>query len=126
MDYPYGLTWVSNEPWGYAPYHYGRWAYASNEWFWVPESTTIYPTYSPALTAFIPLGDSSVAWVPLGPGDPYVNRYYDPSWQPVYLTTPTVTERFVNINVPGAVTVVPVQSFGQVIDRRDVIRVDHG
>ena len=124
MDYPYGLTWVSNEPWGYAPYHYGRWAYASNEWFWVPEATTTYPTYSPALTAFIPLGDSSVAWVALGPGDPYVNRYYDPYWQPVYLTTPTVTERFVNINVPGAVTVVPAQSFGQVIDRRDVIRVD--
>ena len=124
MDYPYGLTWVSNEPWGYAPYHYGRWAYASNEWFWVPESTTTYPTYSPALTAFMPLGDSSVAWVALGPGDPYVNRYYDPSWQPVYLTSPTVTERFVNINVPGAVTVVPAQSFGQVIDRRDIIRVD--
>ena len=94
MDYPYGLTWVSNEPWGYAPYHYGRWAYASNEWFWVPESTTAYPTYSPALTAFIPLGGSNVAWVPLGPGDPYVNRYYDNSWQPVYLTAPAVTEAF--------------------------------
>jgi Family of unknown function (DUF6600)/FecR protein len=123
-DYPYGLTWVSNEPWGYAPYHYGRWAYASNEWFWVPDSTTIYPTYSPALTAFIPLGDSSVGWVALGPGDPYVNRYYDPYWQPVYLTTPTVTERFANINVPGAVAVVPAQSFGQVINQRDIIRVD--
>lgn len=124
MDYPYGLTWVSNEPWGYAPYHYGRWANASNEWFWVPESTTIYPTYSPALTAFIPLGESSVGWVALGPGDPYVTRYYDPNWQPVYLSRPAVAERFVNINVPGAVTVVPVQNFAQVIDRRDIVRVD--
>src|SRR5215510_263425 len=124
MDYPYGLTWVSNEPWGYAPYHYGRWAYASNEWFWVPESTTVYPTYSPALTAFVPLGDSTVAWFALGPGDPYVTRYYDPYWQPVYLTSPTVTERFVNIEVPGAVTVIPAQNFGQVVDARDVIRVD--
>lgn len=124
MDYPYGLTWVSNEPWGYAPYHYGRWAYASNEWFWVPESTNVYPTYSPALTAFIPLGGSNVAWVALGPGDPYVNRYYDTSWQPVYLTSPTVTERFINIGVPGAVTVIPAQSFGQVVYPQDVVRLD--
>jgi uncharacterized protein DUF6600/FecR-like protein len=124
MDYPYGLTWVSNEPWGYAPYHYGRWAYATNEWIWVPDAANSYPTYSPALTAFIPLGGSSVAWVALGPGDPYVPRYYDPYWQPVYLTTPTVTERFVNINVPGAVTVIPAQNFGYVIAPRDTIRVD--
>ena len=124
MDYPYGLTWVSNEPWGYAPYHYGRWAYTSNEWFWVPESTSIYPSYSPALTAFIPLGGSSMAWVALGPGDPYVPRYYDPYWQPVYLTSPTVSQSYVNIGVPGAVTAVPVQSFTQVIDRRDIIQVD--
>src|SRR5437870_197861 len=124
MDYPYGLTWVSSEPWGYAPYHYGRWAYASNEWFWVPDSTYAYPTYSPALTAFIPLGNSSVAWVALGPGDPYSSFYYDPSWQPVYYTSqPTVT-RLVNINVPNAVTVIPAQDFGQVIDPRIITRVD--
>lgn len=124
MDYPYGLTWVSNEPWGYAPYHYGRWANVSNEWYWVPESTNVYPSYSPALTAFIPLGGSSVGWVPLGPGDPYVSRYYDNSWQPVYLTSPTVTQRFININVPGAVTVIPQQSFGQVIYSNDAVRFD--
>src|SRR5712691_9380306 len=125
MDYPYGLTWVSSEPWGYAPYHYGRWAYASNEWFWVPESTYAYPTYSPALTAFIPIGNSSVAWVALGPGDPYTSWYYDPYWQPVYYTSaPVVVDRLVNVYVPNAVTVVPIQSFGQVIDPRIITRVD--
>ena len=124
MDYPYGLTWVSTEPWGYAPYHYGRWAYASNDWFWIPESTSYYPTYAPSLTAFIPLGGSSVGWVALGPGDPYSSYYYDPYWQPVYLTTPVVTQRFVNISVPGAVTVIPAQDFGQVIYSQDIIRVD--
>ena len=104
-DYPYGLTWVSNEPWGYAPYHYGRWAYASNEWFWVPGSISAYPTYSPALTAFFPLGNSSVAWVALGPSDPYQVTYYDPYWQPAY-TYPSnvVVDRLVNFNVPGAVS----------------------
>src|SRR5437667_2670251 len=124
MDYPFGLTWVSTEPWGYAPYHYGRWTYVSNDWFWVPESTYVYPTYSPALTAFIPMGNSSFAWIALGPGDPYVPRYYDPYWQPVYLTSQPAFGQLANIYVPNAVTVVPVQYFGQVIDPRVITRVD--
>ena len=125
MDYPYGLTWVSTEPWGYAPYHYGRWTYLSNQWFWIPESTSAYPTYSPALTAFIPLGDSSIGWVPLGPGDPYTSWYYDPYWQPVYYaSSPVVVERLVNVYVPNAVTVIPIQDFGQVVDPRIITRVD--
>jgi hypothetical protein len=125
MDNPYGLTWVSNEPWGYAPYHYGRWANAANEWVWVPESINTYPTYSPALVAFIPLGKSTTAWVALGPSDPYQVTYYDASWQPVY-TYPTnvVVDRLVNVNVPGAVTVVPSYDFGRVIDPTVITRVD--
>ena len=125
MDYPFGLTWVSNEPWGYAPYHYGRWANFGNQWYWIPESTRSYPNYSPALVAFLPFDQSAVAWVPLGPSDPYSYRYYDQSWQPVYYSQPTVIEqRIVNINVPGAVTVVPVQDFTRVIDPGVVRRVD--
>ncbi len=130
MDYPFGLTWVSNEPWGYAPYHYGRWAYASNEWFWVPEPVRTYPTYSPALVDFIPVSQSSVAWVALGPGDPYSSWYYGPNWQPVYLNptnlnpTSVVQERVVNINVPGAVTVVDTRNFNRVIDPTMISRID--
>src|SRR5882672_3914822 len=125
MDYPYGLTWVSNEPWGYAPYHYGRWANAGNQWYWIPEGTQTYPTYSPALVAFLPFNQSSVAWVPLGPSDPYSYRYYDQSWQPVYYSqAPVIEQRIVNINVPGAVTVVPVQNFTRVIDPGVITRVD--
>ena len=124
-DNPYGLTWVSNEPWGYAPYHYGRWANASNEWVWVPESVNTYPTYSPALVAFIPLGKSSTAWVALGPSDPYQVTYYDASWQPVYTYPANVSvDRLVNLNVPGAVTVVPTYDFGRVIDPGIITRVD--
>ncbi|MDX6405674.1 MAG: hypothetical protein QOH70_3129 [Blastocatellia bacterium] len=124
-DYPYGLTWVSNEPWGYAPYHYGRWTYASNEWFWVPESTRNYPTYSPALVAFLPLNDTSVGWVALGPNDPYAPRYYDANWQPVYVgSRDAYANRIANMSVPGAVTVVPVQQFTEVIDPRAISRVD--
>ncbi|MBO0860688.1 MAG: FecR domain-containing protein [Chloracidobacterium sp.] len=31
-----GWTWVSSEPWGWTPYHYGRWAYARDRWCWAP------------------------------------------------------------------------------------------
>src|SRR5205807_2757143 len=61
----------------------------------------------------------------LGPGDPYAPRYYDPNWQPVYLTqTNVIQERIVNLDVPGAVTVVPAQDFTRVIDRSVITRVD--
>ncbi|MEE9126517.1 MAG: DUF6600 domain-containing protein, partial [Planctomycetota bacterium] len=34
---PAGLTWVSYEPWGWAPYHYGRWEVSlSVGWVWIP------------------------------------------------------------------------------------------
>jgi hypothetical protein len=125
MDYPFGLTWVSSEPWGYAPYHYGRWAYVGNQWFWIPDSVNTSPVYSPALVAFLPLSQSTAAWVALGPGDPYAPMYYDPNWDPVYLTpTNVIQERIVNISVPGAVTVVPTQNFIGVIDPSVIIPVD--
>ena len=121
-DYPYGLTWVSTEPWGYAPYHYGRWVYSGNEWFWIPDAVNTTPTYSPALVAFVPLTQpNEIGWVALGPGDPYAPRYYDASWQPYYLTrTSVVQTKLVNLLVPGAVTVVPIDHFGSIIDPRGV------
>ncbi len=29
-------TWVSDYDWGWAPFHYGRWIYATNGWSWTP------------------------------------------------------------------------------------------
>jgi hypothetical protein len=125
-DYPYGPTWVSSEPWGYAPYHYGRWTNAGNQWFWIPDAVNTAPRYSPALVAFVPFTqENEIGWVPLGPGDPYAPRYYNENWQPNYLSrTSVVQPRVVNLNVPGAVTVVPVENFTQVIDPRRVTRAD--
>ena len=123
-DYPYGLTWVSNEPWGYAPYHYGRWINQGDRWFWIPDGVNTSPAYSPALVAFVPL-DNNIGWVPLGPSDSYVARYYDSNWQPHYFSRGDITPaRLVNLNVPGAVTVVPLDRFNQQIDRRDIRRLD--
>ena len=125
-DYPYGPTWVSSEPWGYAPYHYGRWANVGNQWYWIPEAQSTMPMYAPALVAFVPLDNANqIGWVPLGPGDPYAPRYYDANWQPRYLTRANVIPgQLINLGIPGAVTVVPVDAWGRAIDPRSIRRVD--
>jgi len=125
-DYPYGPTWVSSEPWGYAPYHYGRWASVGDQWYWIPDSVNTTPVYSPALVAFLPLSDANqIGWVPLGPGDAYAPRYYDANWQPYYLTrTDLAPTQLVNLVVPNAVTVVPVDYYGRTIDPRMITHVD--
>ena len=123
-DYPYGPTWVSNEPWGYAPYHYGRWAFVGDRWYWVPDNVRSTPVYSPALVAFMPFGSNDIGWVPLGPGDVYVPHYYNTSWQPYYLTRDSLYNRVVNLDVPGAVTVVSVDDFWRGTDWRRARKAD--
>ncbi|HVQ38610.1 MAG TPA: DUF6600 domain-containing protein [Pyrinomonadaceae bacterium] len=125
-DYPYGPTWVSSEPWGYAPYHYGRWANVGNQWYWIPEARNTTPAYAPALVAFVPLDDpNQIGWVPLGPGEAYAPRYYDDNWQPSYLTQNQLSPaQLMNLGIPGAVTVVPIDAFGRVINPRSVRRID--
>ena len=125
-DYPYGPTWVSSEPWGYAPYHYGRWANVGNQWYWIPDAVNTTPAYAPALVAFVPLDDANqIGWVPLGPGDSYAPRYYDENWRPHYLTRANVVPaQLINLGIPGSVTVVPLDTFGRVIDRRGLKRID--
>jgi hypothetical protein len=124
-DYPYGPTWVSSEPWGYAPYHYGRWANVSDRWYWIPGSINTVPTYSPALVAWVPLNQNDIGWVPLGPNDAYLPRYYNYDWQPTYLGREDIVQRqLANLYVPGAVTVVPIDQFGRVLDGRNVWRAD--
>ena len=82
---PWGWTWIDDQPWGYAPYHYGRWARSNNRWVWVPPQRNVQPVYAPALVAFIggvelsiSLGNQSnapVGWFPLGPHETYVPSY---------------------------------------------------
>jgi len=124
-DYPYGPTWVSSEPWGYAPYHYGRWAFVGDRWYWVPDRTNVDPVYSPALVAWVPFDQDQIGWVPLGPGDVYVPHYYNNnSWDPYYLTRDNLHQRVVNLDVPGAVTVVSVDDFTRGGDWRHARKAD--
>ncbi|WP_367849499.1 DUF6600 domain-containing protein [Rhodoferax sp. WC2427] len=80
---PWGWTWVDNAPWGFAPFHYGRWAQIGAQWAWVPGPIQQRPSYAPALVQFEgphrfdhdrrtpPQGH----WLPLAPGQP---------WRPTY------------------------------------------
>jgi hypothetical protein len=58
----YGWSWVANERWGWAPYHYGRWFFDdSYGWVWVPGTE-----WAPAWVAWR-YGDDYVGWAPLPP-----------------------------------------------------------
>ena len=58
-----GWTWISDEPYGWATYHYGRW-YDDPEigWSWVPGDE-----WAPSWVSFQEGGDY-VGWAPLPPG----------------------------------------------------------
>jgi hypothetical protein len=95
---PWGWTWVDDAPWGFAPFHYGRWSRWRNSWCWVPGPRQERAKYSPALVAWVGGGagaGAGVGWFPLGPRERYgvANAYY------------------ANSSVPGAVTTVPQSVF---------------
>jgi len=136
---PWGWTWVEDEPWGFAPFHYGRWAEVGGGWCWVPGPVVVRPVYAPALVVFVggPRfglsvsfggGGGGVAWFPLGPHEVYVPPYRTSERyvQKVNVTNTTVnvvnvTNIYNNVNVNkvtymhqnnvGAVTAVSHDTF---------------
>jgi hypothetical protein len=73
---PWGWTWIEAEPWGFAPFHYGRWAVFGGRWGWVPGPPVVHPVYAPALVVFVHPGGGAAAWFPLGPNEPYAPWYH--------------------------------------------------
>ena len=121
---PWGWTWIDDMPWGFAPFHYGRWAFAAGGWYWVPGAVAVRPVYSPALVAFVGGGGIGVgvaAWFPLGPGEVYrpayrVSEIYVRNVNVAYVSNVGVIAAagpvvYVNQRVVGAVTVVPQAVF---------------
>lgn len=133
---PWGWTWVDDAPWGFAPFHYGRWVHYRNVWGWAPGTYVARPVYAPALVAWtgVPRGGVSinlggrgapVGWFSLAPGEVYVPSYRSSvrHVRDVNLThvsnaasiaaaingrDGSVNQRdFVNRRFPNAVTVVP-------------------
>jgi len=57
-----GWYWVSDEPWAWATYHYGRWDFADQYgWYWVPQTQ-----WAPAWVSWHE-GGGYVGWAPLQP-----------------------------------------------------------
>ena len=133
---PWGWTWVDDAPWGFAPFHYGRWVYHRDAWCWAPGTYVARPVYAPALVAWmggprvsvsinIGGGGPPVGWFPLAPREVYVPSYRS---SPTYVRNVNVTHvtnitnittivnnrngeadrrDFANRRFPNAVTVVP-------------------
>lgn len=82
---PWGWTWIDRAPWGFAPFHYGRWLKVHGRWAWVPGRHEVRPVYSPALVgwagnagwkASFNIGSApSGGWHPLSPHEVYVPVY---------------------------------------------------
>ncbi|HMY06270.1 MAG TPA: hypothetical protein PLT57_04145 [Accumulibacter sp.] len=75
---PWGWTWIGVEPWGFAPFHYGRWVFYRNAWGWVPGQRVHRPVYAPALVAWVGSPGSGVApvgWFPLAPREVFRPAY---------------------------------------------------
>jgi hypothetical protein len=71
---PWGWTWVDDAPWGFAPFHYGRWVVLGGSWGWVPGPIAVRPWYAPALVVWTGSG-ARIGWFPLGYGEPYIPAY---------------------------------------------------
>jgi hypothetical protein len=57
-----GWYWVSDEPWGWATYHYGRWDMnAEFGWYWVPQTV-----WAPSWVSWHE-GGGYIGWAPLSP-----------------------------------------------------------
>ena len=127
----WGFTWVDFAPWGYAPFHYGRWARVGGRWGWCPGHYVARPHWAPALVAWhggpgwglsASRGSPVYGWLPLGWRDPYL-----PSWRHcsnrcwTQFNLPygvNVRERprvppghYANSDVPGAITAVGAAGF---------------
>ena len=80
---PWGWTWEDDAPWGFAPFHYGRWVDFNGYWGWAPGPYWVRPWYAPALVAWyggprfgFGFGfGGGFGWCPLGFGEPFFPWY---------------------------------------------------
>jgi hypothetical protein len=106
-------VWVSYEPWGWVPYHFGRWVYVSRVgWCWVPPRHRQL-VWAPGLVAWV-TSSSHVAWVPLAPGEIYYGYgHYGPRSVNISINFRKTVVRPVyrNVHVHNSVTVIHRDTF---------------
>ncbi|MBS1162000.1 MAG: hypothetical protein H6R15_4419 [Proteobacteria bacterium] len=134
---PWGWTWVDQAPWGFAPFHYGRWIHVHNRWGWVPGTYVARPVYAPALVAWIGNPGWSVTfrsgaapavgWFPLAPHEVYVPGFHaSPEYvrrlNRTHVRDLSLVDRalhsgphrpYANRALPQAVTIVPARQLSE-------------
>ncbi|MBU3695187.1 DUF6600 domain-containing protein [Dechloromonas sp.] len=132
---PWGWTWIDASPWGFAPFHYGRWVMLGDRWGWVPGQLRGRAVYAPALVGWVgepgwQVGFSfgsapAVGWFPLAPREVYVPAYRHSHrhLQQINITTVnsfTVIDRSLKAppvyryrERPQALTIVPTRQFSE-------------
>jgi hypothetical protein len=133
---PWGWTWVDDQPWGFAPFHYGRWFSEGGRWRWTPgQWGAMRPIHAPALVGWFGGaglavdGAPAVGWVALAPEESFYPGYaVSPAyWSAVnnpsvsaphrralaaakgrFRMVPTGAMAYANAGVPDAVNVVAV------------------
>ena len=105
---PWGWTWVDVSPWGFAPFHYGRWVQRGPFWAWSPGRYVARPVYAPALVGWVggpPVYRPGVSidisiggggrrnWYPLSPRDRYEPTYRSHSHHEREWSRPSVSNR---------------------------------
>jgi hypothetical protein len=128
---------VDDAPWGFAPFHYGRWVHYRERWCWVPGRYVARPVYAPALVAWVGGGSVSVGisigsrhdyprygWFPLAPREVYRPSYHhspgyvrrlNPEADPVTVLNPNGSVNkpvYRNRDVVGAVSTLTPQPGG--------------
>ena len=129
----WGWSWVDDQPWGFAPSHYGRWLLLRGHWAWTPgQWGAARPVYAPAVVGWfggpaLTVGAApATGWVALAPDEllfpgyavsaRYWNALNDASVAPaarravavhgLARLVPTGAMAYANRGVPGAVSVV--------------------
>lgn len=121
---PWGQTWIDDAPWGFAPFHYGRWVQVDERWAWVPGDASKPPVYAPAVVSFFGTpGEQGgkVAWVPLGPEEPYFPPYPVTINYVRVVNEPDVPKI---VNVTNVNNVTNVTNIVREVNRRQVVVID--
>ncbi len=100
-----GWTWISDEPFGWATYHYGRWIrLRSVGWVWVPGEQ-----WAPAWVSWR-RGNDYVGWAPLPPEARFDRETGIRNW----------ADRYYDIG-PEQYNFVPANEFGSKLTPREIV-----
>jgi hypothetical protein len=103
-----GWTWISDEQFGWAAYHYGRWVrLRSVGWVWVPGEQ-----WAPAWVSWRK-GDDYVGWAPLPPEARFDRQTGIRNW----------ADNYYDIG-PEQYAFVPANEFGRKLSPREIVPTD--